>query len=258
MAPTILVTNDDGFFADGIAVLARELAVLGDVVVVAPDRNQSAVSHKISLYQPVRAQEIKPRLWSVDGTPTDCTYLGVVELLPQKPSLVVSGINAGPNLSQDVHYSGTVSGAVEATMLGVPAIAVSALVPNEETYAAAAAFTRELARHVLRHGLPAGVTLNVNVPKGSPKAYAWTSLGVRPYEHAVERRTDPRGRVYFWIGGEPTAHHDVPGSDCNAVASGLISVTPIQTDVTARAFLDASLGAAQPQEFPGFEARQAE
>ncbi|MBI2373570.1 MAG: 5'/3'-nucleotidase SurE [Deltaproteobacteria bacterium] len=233
----MLVTNDDGFFAEGIVMLAESLAALGDVVIVAPDRNQSAVSHKISLHQPVRAHELRPKLWVVDGTPTDCVYLGVVELLPSKPALVVSGINAGPNLSQDVHYSGTVSAAVEATMLGVPAMAISAMSPDAESYAHSARFARELGARVLERGLPSGVTLNVNVPKGMPTGFAMTCLGVRPYVHAVERRTDPRGRVYFWIGGEPTAHQDVKGSDCNAVASGAISVTPIETDVTAHEFL---------------------
>jgi 5'-nucleotidase len=230
--PLILVTNDDGVHEPGIKALAEALAPLGEVVVIGPDRNCSGVSHKISLLHPLRGIQLRDGWWQVDGSPADCVYLGVHQLLPRRPALVVSGINAGPNLSFDVHYSGTVGAAFEGTLLGVPSIAVSLTDPRGGSYALAAEFTAKVARWVLQGGLPTNTTLNINVPGGSPKRYQLTFLGHRLFRHSVDRRDDPRGAPYYWIGGVPSDPEDIPGSDCNAVAAGVISVTPLTVDMT--------------------------
>lgn len=230
--PLVLVTNDDGVHEPGIAALAEAISAIAEVVVIAPDRNCSGMSHRISLLQPLRGIEVRPGWWQVDGSPADCVYLGVHELLPRRPDLVISGINAGPNMSFDVHYSGTVGAAMEGTLLGIPSIAVSLTHPRNGSYALAAEFTRKLAQRVLHEGIPTNITLNVNVPGGTPDKYQMTFLGHRLFRHSVHRRDDPRGTPYFWIGGEPDVHRDIPGSDCNAVADGFISVTPISVDMT--------------------------
>jgi 5'-nucleotidase len=228
----ILITNDDGISAPGIQALRQAVEGLGEVAVVAPDRDQSAVSHMISLYHALRAHPVRPGWWAVEGTPTDCVYLGSFELLGKKPDLVLSGINAGPNLSFDVHYSGTVSAAIEGTLLGIPSIAFSLADVKHGDFDHAARFARGLAESVFRDGLPPGVTLNVNVPAGKPTRHQPTFLGRRGYAHSVHRREDPRRRPYYWIGGPPTEPEVVPGSDCTAVAEGIISVTPLMVDMT--------------------------
>lgn len=231
--PLILVTNDDGVMAPGISALAEAAAPLGDVVVFGPDRNRSGVSHMISLMKPLRAHEIRENWWMIDGSPADCVYLGVHELLPRRPDLVLSGVNAGPNMSFDVHYSGTVGAAMEGTLLGIPAIAVSLVDPQAGSFERAARFAAQVAGEVLEGGLPTNVTLNINVPGGEPSAWQATFLGHRLFRHSVFRRDDPRGGTYYWIGGVPAEPHDIPGSDCNAVAEGLISVTPLAVDMTS-------------------------
>ncbi len=231
--PLLLVTNDDGVLAPGIAALAEALLPVGDVVVVAPDRNRSGVSHMISLLKPLRAEMVRERWWMVDGSPADCVYLGVHELLERRPDLVVSGVNAGPNMSFDVHYSGTVGAAMEGTLLGVPSIAVSLTDPRTGSYSIAAQFAADVAARVLEEGLDSHTALNINVPGGSPRAWQLTFLGHRLFKHSVHRRDDPRGGVYYWIGGVPADPHDIPGSDCNAIAEGVISMTPLAVDVTS-------------------------
>lgn len=233
--PLILVTNDDGVLAPGIAALAEAASELGDVAVVAPDRNRSGVSHLITLHHPLRAEPYRPRWRSVDGSPADCVYLAVHELLARKPDLVLSGVNAGPNMSFDVHYSGTVGGAREGTLLGIDSVAVSLTDLRSGSFERAAQFACEVGAQVLKDGLPAHVFVNINVPGGSAQAWQLTFLGHRLFRHSVHRRDDPRGGVYYWIGGIPEAPHDIPGSDCNAVADGVISVTPLQCDPTAKA-----------------------
>ena len=230
--PLLLVTNDDGIFEPGIAALVKSLEPLGEVWVVAPDRDCSGMSHTISLMKPLRAIELRPRRFQVDGSPADCVYLGVHELCPRKPDLVLSGVNAGPNLSFDVHYSGTVGAAVEATLLGVPGIAVSLTEPSPSGFAHSADFAGRLAAQCLREALPTNTVLNVNVPGGVPGAFQLTFLGHRLFRHSVHRRDDPRGRPYYWIGGVPERPADLPGSDCNAVSEGHISVTPLSIDMT--------------------------
>jgi 5'-nucleotidase len=238
----ILVSNDDGVEADGLQALALALLPLGEVTVSAPDREQSATSHSISLHRPVRIDELPP--WgpsgeiarhAVDGTPTDAVYVGVHQVMRgAPPDLVVSGINRGANLSQDILYSGTVAAAMEAAVLGLPAFAISLVGrTGPRDFGPAAAFARTLAPEVIRRGLPAGALLNVNVPPGAPRGVRITCMGSRSYLAAVVQKMDPRGRAYYWIGGDEQAHEDVPGSDCNAVFDErCISVTPLHLDLT--------------------------
>ena len=230
--PLILVTNDDGIHARGIIVLAEALLALGDVVVVAPDRNNSGASHKISLQNPLRSIEIRPGWWQSEGSPADCVYLAVNDHLPRRPDLCVSGINSGPNLSFDVHYSGTVGAAFEAALLGVKALAISLCDVSEAGYIHSAKFAVELAARVLQDGLPSDTILNVNVPGGQPADYQFTFLGHRLFKHQVHRRDDPRGAPYFWVGGVPSRPDTIAGSDCTAIEQGLISVTPLTVDIT--------------------------
>ena len=242
---TILVTNDDGIGVPGLSVLSRALSQLGRVVVVAPDRDQSAVSHALTLTHPLRVKRHAEDVYSVDGTPTDCVNLGVFNLLSKKVDLVVSGINRGFNLGDDVTYSGTVAAAFEGRLLGYPAIAVSrsVLPPHarrepawphelEETYEPAAAFAAGLARTVLDRGLPEDTLLNVNVPLPPLKGVRITRLGRRMYMEGVIERRDPSGRQYYWIGGSPPEWQHDARSDHAAVSEGCVSVTPLHLDLT--------------------------
>lgn len=230
----ILVTNDDGVRSPGIRALAAALKDLGRVVVVAPDRNRSAVGHALTLERPLRAEEIKPDVFAVDGTPTDCINLGIHGLLQQAPDLVVSGINSGSNVGDDITYSGTVCAAMEASLMGLPAFAVSLdcrkFVPTDLTLAAN--FSRQIADHIIRDGLPPDTFLNVNVPAGGYRGVQLTRQGKRRYGDAVTVKQDPRGRQYYWIGGGDVGFENIPGSDCNALHEKLISVTPLHTNLT--------------------------
>ena len=237
----ILVSNDDGVESDGLKALAEALAPLGEVIVCAPDREQSATSHSISLHRPLRLEELAPwgkkgeiRRLAVDGTPTDSVYIGINHVLKgEAPALVASGINRGANLAHDVLYSGTVSAAMEGVVLGVQAFAVSLLGRGPRDWTHAAKFSQKLAEQMLAKPLPEGTLLNVNVPPGEPQGCAITRMGRRTYAATVVEKMDPRGRAYYWIGGDEQAHQDVPGSDCNAVFDGrLISVTPLHLDLT--------------------------
>jgi 5'-nucleotidase len=229
--PLILVTNDDGIRSPGIRALAEVAKAFGEVRVVAPETNRSGVAHCLSLLHPLRCTEHEPGWWGVDGTPSDCVYLAVHEILNRPPAMVLSGINAGPNLSYDVHYSGTVAAAYEAALLGLPAIALSSTDPKADFVDAARAVAG-LIEMTLRNGLPKDVTLNVNIPPGRPTKYQMTFLGHRLFLHRVHRREDPRGSPYYWIGGVPDVPADVPGSDCDAVSRGWISITPLSLDFT--------------------------
>jgi 5'-nucleotidase len=242
--PLIMLANDDGIQSMGIQALARRLADLGDLIVVAPDRERSATSHAFTLDRPLRCEEIEPGWFSVDGTPADCVYLGLIKICPRKPDLVVSGINHGFNLGSDIFYSGTVACSVEAALREVPAIAMSlewkrGMLESEHSFAPAAAFAHALARAVLAEGLPPGTLLNVNVPsEPTPNGYRWTRLGKRLYRDQVDERADLRGRRYYWIGGPAAGYGDVPGSDCHAVRDGAVSVTPLDLDLTHAGLLE--------------------
>lgn len=230
----ILVSNDDGHLAPGLTALVEAMSPLGEVWVVAPDREQSAASHSISLHRPLRIHEVRPRWFSVDGTPTDCAYLAINHLMTKSPpDLVVSGINHGPNLADDVTYSGTVAAAMEASHLGVPAIAFSLAGRAPFDFQHAARFANALAATALSRKLPPKLLLNVNVPRGEPTGWRVTRLGKHSYGSDVLEQKDPRGRSYFWIGGTDYRHEDLPGSDCNAIhKSREISVTPLQLELT--------------------------
>src|ERR1051325_11600666 len=237
-----LVSNDDGVEAAGLKALAEALQPLGEVVVVAPDREQSATSRSISLHRPLRIEKLPAwgsiERWAVDGTPTDAVYVGLNHILKGRtPDVVASGINRGPNLANDVHYSGTVAAAMEACAGGVASFAISLIKGRD--YAHAARFAAGLAREIGRHGLPPGTLLNVNVPEGEPRGSCITPIGKRSYLAAVVEKVDPRGRAYYWIGGDEQAHENVPGSDCDAVFDrGLISVPPLHLDLTLHALVE--------------------
>ena len=234
--PRILVSNDDGYMADGLQALVKAVEDLGEVWVAAPEAEQSASSHAISIHRPLRIREVRARWFAVDGTPTDCSYIGVNHLLKdRRPALMVSGINHGPNMADDVTYSGTVAAAMEASLLGVPAIAFSLVTRHNFEFGPAARFARQLVAAALKQPLPPNLLINVNVPgRGEPKGYAITRLGKHSYGYEVIEKEDPRGRKYYWIGGNEYQHEDIPGSDCNAVLKdGLVSVTPLHLDLTA-------------------------
>ena len=246
---SILLCNDDGIASDGLTILQDSLSALDDVWVVAPDRDQSAVSHSLTLYRPLRIEQVGPRAFAVDGTPTDCINLAINGILRDRPRLVVSGINRGANLGDDVTYSGTVSAAMEATLLGVPGIAVSLVSRDAFDFGPAARFTCQLADAVLRNRLPADTLLNVNVP-GLPdadlKGYALTRQGKRRFGAAMIEKVDPRGKKYYWIGGSELDFVPAEGTDFAAIQAGLISVTPLHLDLTNYASLRA-LGQLQVQ-----------
>jgi len=228
----VLLSNDDGVHSAGLAALAA--AFEGDEVwVVAPDREQSASSHAISLHRPLRLVEVGPRRFAVDGTPTDAVYMGLNHVLKgARPDIVVSGVNHGPNLANDVLYSGTVAAAMEAALLGVHALAVSLAGPAPHEFGEAARFAVALARRVVANPPPAPLLLNVNVPPGPVRGYRFVRLGRRTYGNEVVEKTDPRGRKYYWIGGDDPGFVPAEGTDCTAVAGGYISVTPLHLDLT--------------------------
>lgn len=233
--PRILVSNDDGYFSEGLQALVEAVTPLGEVWVVAPDREQSAASHAISLHRPLRIKEIRERWFAVDGTPTDSAYLAINHLLKDdRPQIMVSGINHGGNLADDVTYSGTVSAAMEAALLGVPAIAFSLVSGAPFDFKPTARFARSIVAAVLEQPLPPRMLLNVNVPGGvEPEGYVVTRLGRHSYGYDVVENVDPRGRKYYWIGGTEYAHEDIPGSDCNAIhRDKKISVTPLHLELT--------------------------
>ena len=231
--PRILVTNDDGVHSDGIHALAAALRAVGEVVVVAPHIEASAIGHALTLRRPLRKEEIRPGVFEVDGTPTDCVNIALTKVLPSPPDLIVSGINKGYNLGDDVTYSGTVSGALEGALLGVPSIAVSqerTAGAYDFTHAAAAAVT--IARLVLGNGLAPQTFLSVNVPTGRPKGFKLTVQAKRNHVTIVDERTDPRGRQYYWIEEGENAWEPHDRSDFQAVRDGYVSVTPLQPDMT--------------------------
>lgn len=237
----ILVTNDDGIQSEGIQILETKFKRFARVIVVAPDREQSAASHSITLHRPLRISNVKKNFYAVTGTPTDCITLGVYEILKRKPDLIVSGVNRGGNLGDDVHYSGTVSAAMEGTILGIPSIAVS-LVTREEKphFAVAANFAAKISKKILKEKLPPGVVLNVNVPnvsKDKIKGYTFTTLGKRNYGDIIVMKKDPRGKSYYWIGGDEAGYDDIHGSDCNAILANYISITPLNVKITDLSFL---------------------
>ena len=240
----ILITNDDGIHADGLLALRAELTRVGSVMAVAPERPRSATGHSITLHKPLRINRVRlpdgGMGYSTNGTPSDCVVLGMIELEP-KPDFVVSGINYGPNLGEDLTYSGTVSAAMEATMFDVPAFAISVASYDVGDYAFAAEFAARMVRAVVAHGLPPNTFLNVNVPDLPPeqiRGVAITRQGRRRYEGRLDKRADPRGMPYYWLSGDLLDEESAADTDVHAVAEGRISITPVQLDLTNHAFLD--------------------
>jgi len=231
----ILITNDDGIQSEGLTALKNALLSLGSVAVVAPDREQSTASHAITLHRPLRVEEVAHRCFSVDGTPADCVNLSINGILKGKPKILVAGINKGENLGDDVTYSGTVSAAIEGTLIGIPSIAVSLVTRKDFKFEAAAVFAKRLVEQVLEHGLPDNTLLNVNVPNLTEqeiKGVEITCQGKRIYGDAIVEKVDPRGKKYYWIGGDQLGYRDIPGSDFDAVNRKMISVTPLRLDLT--------------------------
>ena len=231
--PLILVTNDDGVHSEGIHALAAAMRELGDVVVVAPLTEASAIGHALTLRRPLRIEHISENVHAVDGTPTDCVNIGCEILLKRLPDLVVSGINKGWNLGDDITYSGTASGALEGALLGAPSIAVSLKRSKTFDFGPSAAAAAVVARMVLTKGMPPRTFLNINVPKGIPKGMRVTTQAKRNHVTQIATRTDPRGNDYYWIDEALDEYHPADGkSDYEAVMDGYTSVTPLQPDMT--------------------------
>ena len=243
--PLILLTNDDGIYAQGILAAWTELRKIGQVEVVAPDAERSAVGHAITLLQPLRAKEVVRRNarfgYAVNGMPADCVKIAVAAILPRRPDLVVSGINLGSNTGTNVIYSGTVSAATEARIIGIPSIAVSLATFTNPNFSYAAQFTRKLASEVLERGLPERTLLNVNVPNipaDQIKGVAITRQGESRVEERFEKRTDPRNQTYYWLAGQFRLQEPRADADASMVADGYVSITPVQFDLTAHSAID--------------------
>ena len=233
----ILVTNDDGIHAEGLKALERSLAAVGEVTVVAPDREMSASSQSISVHTPLRAYAFDGRHYAVTGTPADAVILAIYRLLPAKPDLVVSGINPGGNLGENVVYSGTVAAAMEAALHGVPSFAISLATRKYLDFSVAAAFAAQLATRVLAEGLPPGIMLNVNVPRGEVRGVRITRQSQKISQNVVHEKQDPRGRPYYWLDETARLETAEPDSDYAAIRAHEISITPLQVDRTDYASL---------------------
>ena len=236
----ILLTNDDGITAPGIQALCKALEAIADVTVVAPDSERSATSQSITVHHPIRVDEYQlenPDItaWKIGGTPTDCVKIALEALMKEKPDVVVSGINHGPNMGTDVLYSGTVSAAIEGALHGIPSLAISLATWRSSDFSVAATFAAKVAKQLFEHKLPPNTLLNVNVPAVPAdriNGVEITKLGVIAYENTFERRLDPRGRAYYWMGGKPAESENGEDTDVAAVKNKKISVTPIHFDLT--------------------------
>lgn len=241
--PILLLTNDDGFYSEGIEALFNRLGDLGQIFIVAPDQEQSATSLSLTLHHPLRIKTIKPHIFAVSGTPADCIYLAVQKILPRKPDLIISGINHGPNLGQqDTSHSGTVAGATQGTFLQIPSMAVSTMpdISGIFEFNSTADFTYILAQHILKEGLPSGITLNVNVPPPPIKGIKLAQLGEKRYNPEILVKKDPRNRTYYWIGtGHPKEIGDKE-SDVMVFKEGFLTITPLHSDRTDYAAMKSS------------------
>ena len=240
MTPRILISNDDGISARGLIALAQAIAPLGELWVVAPEHEQSATSHSLSLHRPLRIRKQQERWFAIDGTPADCVYIAVNHLMKDgPPTLVLSGINHGPNLADDVIYSGTVAAAMEGCILGFPAIAFSLATRKNFEFEHAAAFAHSLVKTALASTIPKRMLLNVNIPGHGPvTGYEVTKLGRHDYKADVIEKADPRGRHYYWIGGTGYEHVNEAGTDVTAVLDEKrASITPLMLDLTQHSFL---------------------
>ena len=239
--PLILITNDDGVYAPGIRALFAALQSLGKAVIVAPEQDKSAVSHSLTMNRPLRVRELEKNIYTLDGTPTDCVTLAINKVLPVKPDLIVSGINPGGNLGDDISYSGTVSAAIEGTMYAIPSLAVSLAGTPPFDFEVAAAVAWKMASMALSFGLPNNTLLNINVPARSAaeiRGVRFTRQGRRVYTNAIQETFDPWQRKHYWIGGGTVHWSGGDNTDELAVRSGYISVTPVQLDLTNHAGID--------------------
>ncbi|MER3430046.1 MAG: 5'/3'-nucleotidase SurE [Blastocatellia bacterium] len=238
--PIILITNDDGYHSEGIEALEVAMREIGDVYVVAPASEQSGASHSLTLARPLRIRQVDENHWTVDGTPTDCVTLALNKILPpeKRPNICLSGINHGANLGDDATYSGTVAGALEATILGVPGIAVSLVANRTYDFDESARVARRIAEKALAEGLPPFTLLNVNVPKGIPKGIKITKQGVKSARPVISEHIDPRGKPYYWIGEVREGFRAEGGTDFEAIDEGFVSVTPMRADMTNYSVLD--------------------
>ncbi|NNE67451.1 MAG: 5'/3'-nucleotidase SurE [Pyrinomonadaceae bacterium] len=232
--PNILITNDDGYHSEGIQALENALKDLGDVYVVAPESEMSGASHSLTLARPLRIRQLDERHWTVDGTPTDCVTLALNQILneDQRPDICATGINPGANLGDDATYSGTIAGALESTILGVPGLAFSLVAYRNHDYIESAKVARELTKKALAEGIPTGTLLNVNIPKGVPKGYQVTKQGFKDARPVITEHIDPRGKPYYWIGEDRSGFHAEGGTDFEAIDDGFVSVTPMRSDLT--------------------------
>ena len=228
----ILVTNDDGIGHPGIKALEQSLAAVGEVTVIAPDREMSATSQAISLHTPLRIHSIDERHYGIGGTPADSVIMALYHILPQRPDLVVSGINPGGNMGENVVYSGTVGGAMEAAVHGVPSFAISLASRKDPDFATAAAFAAQLATKILEEGMEPGVCLNVNVPRGEVRGVRITRQSQKISQNLVLEQKDPRGRPHYWLDETVEIEDAEPDSDYGAILAHEISVTPLQVDRT--------------------------
>jgi 5'-nucleotidase len=231
----ILLSNDDGYHAEGLAALASAVGALAETVIVAPDRNQSGASHSLTLDAPLRVGTTAEGVYFVSGTPTDCVHLAITGLLDEEPDMVVAGINHGSNLGDDVLYSGTVAAAIEGRFLGLPAIAVSLTGDDPQHFSTAAQATCSLIERLWNHPLPADTILNVNVPDvpfDELRGYQATRLGFRHRSEPMVQAFDPKGQPIYWVGPAGSGQDAGPGTDFHAVGEGFVSVTPMQVDLT--------------------------
>jgi 5'-nucleotidase len=237
----ILLTNDDGIHSDGLIKLEEALREVGDVYTVAPASEMSGASHSLTLSRPLRIRQIDDRHWTVDGTPTDCVTLALNKILPEdeRPQICVSGINHGGNLGDDATYSGTVAGALEATILGVPGIAFSLVARERFDFTEAARFAVTAVRKVLEEGLPEGTLLNINIPSREIRGVRVTRQGLKNARPVISEHIDPRGKPYYWIGEEYFASNSADGTDYQAIEQGCISITPLKSDMTDHSALTA-------------------
>jgi len=237
--PIILVTNDDGVHSPGLLSLFDAMRQIGEAYVIAPDRERSAVSHALTLHRPLKAEKLRDHVFSLNGTPTDCVAVGVHKILPEKPAFVVSGINKGANLGDDITYSGTVSAAIESTIMGIPAFAVSLAVSNKPFlplhFETAANIAGEIGRYILTNSLPYDTLLNINVPDielTTIKGIKFTRQGKRIYDGSIQETFDPHGEKHYWIGGGKPYWEHAEDTDIQAVHDKYISITPLHLDMT--------------------------
>lgn len=242
----VLVTNDDGINSPGIMALTREISRIAEVTVVAPDRERSATAHAITMHKPLRAEkftvaECNAEGWRVNGTPSDCVKLAMDVLLDSSPDMVLSGINHGYNLGTDVIYSGTVSAAIEGALMGIPAVALSVAAGEERCFDYTAKFAVRLCQQIEKQNFPKDTLFNINVPclrEEDMVGVYITHLGIRKYKNSFEQREDPRGKLYYWMAGEPIEDLNDTGSDVWAVNNGYVSMTPVQFDLTKYSIIE--------------------